>query len=115
MSILVTGSLSRVVEKDAQSAPHLPLSSLMRLPFLTNHMPQVWAPYYCIDKVMQGLLDQHAITGSPLAFQVAAAMADYIHARVEKHISATSIEQHWRSLDMEYGGLNNVLWQVIIA
>jgi len=35
----------------------------------------VWAPYYCIDKVMQGLVDQHAVAGSTLAFQVRSELA----------------------------------------
>lgn len=73
---------------------------------------QVWAPYYCIDKVMQGLLDQHAVTGSALALTVATGMADYIRIRTQSHIAATSLSWHWQALDMEYGGLNNVLWQV---
>jgi DUF1680 family protein len=72
----------------------------------------VWAPYYCIDKVMQGLLDQHAAAGSALALRVATEMADYIRLRTQKHIEAASLAWHWQALDMEYGGLNNVLWQV---
>ena len=72
----------------------------------------VWAPYYCIHKVMQGLLDAHAVCGSALALRLVIQMAVWIEARLRRLLDGGSLDEHWRALDMEYGGMNDVLWQL---
>ena len=72
----------------------------------------VWAPYYTIHKIMQGLLDQHVVAGDGRALGMAVAMADYFAGRVGSVIRRYSVERHWASLNEETGGMNDVLYQL---
>ncbi|KAK9673679.1 hypothetical protein RND81_12G183000 [Saponaria officinalis] len=72
----------------------------------------VWAPYYTIHKIMQGLLDQYNLAGSSQALKMATQMADYFYKRVQNVVIRYTIEQHWRSLNEETGGMNDVLYQL---
>ncbi|GJM97982.1 hypothetical protein PR202_ga14952 [Eleusine coracana subsp. coracana] len=72
----------------------------------------VWAPYYTIHKIMQGLLDQHVVAGNGKALEMVVGMADYFAGRVRNVIQKYSIEQHWTSLNEETGGMNDVLYQL---
>ncbi|CAN6216324.1 unnamed protein product [Urochloa humidicola] len=72
----------------------------------------VWAPYYTIHKIMQGLLDQHVVAGNDKALGMVVAMADYFAGRVANVIRKYSIERHWTSLNEETGGMNDVLYQL---
>ncbi|TVU08162.1 hypothetical protein EJB05_41553 [Eragrostis curvula] len=73
---------------------------------------QVWAPYYTIHKIMQGLLDQHVVAGNGKALGMVVGMADYFAGRVRNVIQKYSIERHWTSLNEETGGMNDVLYQL---
>ncbi|RCV22382.1 hypothetical protein SETIT_4G216100v2 [Setaria italica] len=79
---------------------------------LFEAIPLVWAPYYTIHKIMQGLLDQHAVAGNGKALGMVVAMADYFAGRVANVIRRHSIERHWTSLKEETGGMNDVLYQL---
>ncbi|KQJ93851.1 uncharacterized protein LOC100841742 isoform X3 [Brachypodium distachyon] len=72
----------------------------------------VWAPYYTIHKIMQGLLDQYTVAGSSKALEMVVGMADYFSGRVKNVIQKYSIERHWASLNEETGGMNDVLYQL---
>ncbi|XP_062178542.1 uncharacterized protein LOC133883280 [Phragmites australis] len=72
----------------------------------------VWAPYYTVHKIMQGLLDQHTVAGNDNALEMVVAMADYFAGRVRNVIQKYSIERHWTSLNEETGGMNDVLYQL---
>ncbi|KAG2607229.1 hypothetical protein PVAP13_4NG182000 [Panicum virgatum] len=72
----------------------------------------VWAPYYTVHKIMQGLLDQHVVAGDGRALGMVVAMADYFAGRVRSVIRRYSIERHWASLNEETGGMNDVLYQL---
>ncbi|KAF0914190.1 hypothetical protein E2562_027606 [Oryza meyeriana var. granulata] len=72
----------------------------------------VWAPYYTIHKIMQGLLDQYTVAGNGKALSMVVAMADYFAGRVRNVIQRYSIERHWTSLNEETGGMNDVLYQL---
>jgi len=72
----------------------------------------VWAPYYTIHKIMQGLLDQHVVAGNGQALGMVVAMANYFAGRVSNVIRRYSIERHWTSLNEETGGMNDVLYQL---
>ena len=64
------------------------------------------------DKVMQGLLDQSRIVGDKRALAIVSRMADYIEVRVNKQIASRKLSHHWETLNMEFGGMNDVLWQL---
>ncbi|CAM0910021.1 unnamed protein product [Alopecurus aequalis] len=72
----------------------------------------VWAPYYTIHKIMQGLLDQYTVAGNSKALAMVVAMAGYFGDRVRSVIQRHSIERHWTSLNEETGGMNDVLYQL---
>lgn len=72
----------------------------------------VWAPYYTIHKIMQGLLDQYAVAGNSKALEMVVRMANYFSVRVMNVIQKYSIERHWTSLNEETGGMNDVLYQL---
>ncbi|KAH7861219.1 hypothetical protein Vadar_023249 [Vaccinium darrowii] len=72
----------------------------------------VWAPYYTIHKIMAGLLDHHILAGNAQALKVVTWMADYFYSRVQNVIAKHSIERHWRSLNEETGGMNEVLYRL---
>jgi len=74
----------------------------------------VWAPYYTIHKIMAGLLDQYKLAGNAQAFKMVIWMADYFYNRVQNVISKYTIERHWRSLNEETGGMNDVLYQLYL-
>jgi hypothetical protein len=61
---------------------------------------------------MQGLLDQYTVAGNGKALEMVVAMAGYFGGRVRSVIQRHSIERHWRSLNEETGGMNDVLYQL---
>ncbi|XP_072969563.1 uncharacterized protein [Typha angustifolia] len=72
----------------------------------------VWAPYYTIHKIMAGLLDQYSLAGNSKALEMLVWMAEYFGNRVKNVIQKYSIERHWKSLNEETGGMNDVLYKL---
>ncbi|KAM7528911.1 hypothetical protein LguiB_032321 [Lonicera macranthoides] len=72
----------------------------------------VWAPYYTIHKILAGLLDQYTFANNAQALKMTTWMVDYFSNRVQNVISQYSIERHWRSLNEETGGMNDVLYRL---
>ncbi|XP_066385303.1 uncharacterized protein [Miscanthus floridulus] len=70
----------------------------------------VWAPYYTIQKIMQGLLDRYTVTANSRVLDMVVKMANYCSDRVKNVIQKYSIERHWESLSDEFGGMNDVLY-----
>ncbi len=65
----------------------------------------VWAPWYTLHKVMAGLYDAYRLTGNEQALEVLVKMANWVAIRVD----GISHDQMQESLDMEFGGMNEVL------
>lgn len=61
---------------------------------------------------MAGLLDQYTLAENMDALDMAVAMAGYFNERVKRVIKRFTIERHWRSLNEESGGMNDVLYQL---
>jgi len=61
---------------------------------------------------MQGLLDQYTVAGNSKALDMVVKMANYFSDRVKNVIQKYSIERHWESLNDEFGGMNDVLYQL---
>ncbi|KAJ8560877.1 hypothetical protein K7X08_027067 [Anisodus acutangulus] len=72
----------------------------------------VWAPYYTIHKILAGLLDQYIVAGNDQALKMTTWMAEYFYNRVQNVITKYTIERHWRSLNEETGGMNDVLYRL---
>ncbi|XP_042492094.1 uncharacterized protein LOC122071757 isoform X2 [Macadamia integrifolia] len=72
----------------------------------------VWAPYYTIHKILAGLLDQYTLADNARALKMVVGMVEYFYNRVQNVVSKFSIERHWRSLNEETGGMNDVLYKL---
>ncbi len=68
----------------------------------------VWAPFYTIHKIMNGLLDMHTHCGNKQALEVVAGMAEWAD-----DWTASKPEAHMQDiLRTEYGGMNEVLYSL---
>jgi DUF1680 family protein len=73
-----------------------------------NARREVWAPFYTIHKVMAGLLDMYQICGNKQALETAVGVAHWADAW-----TAALPEEHMQAvLDTEYGGMNEVLYNL---
>ena len=68
----------------------------------------VWAPYYTIHKIMNGLFDVYQYCGNKQALDVAERMANYFETRTDK----LSDSQFNAMLGTEFGGMANVLYDL---
>jgi hypothetical protein len=69
---------------------------------------KVWAPFYTVHKIMAGMLDMNQHCGNQQALTVLRGMADW----ADKWTAALSPEQMQMVLDTEYGGMNEVLYNL---
>lgn len=71
-------------------------------------LQQVWAPYYTLHKIMAGLLDMKTNAGNQQALDVLVRLASWVDAWTE-----SKTEEHMQNiLDTEYGGMNEVLYNL---
>ncbi|MBN1851454.1 MAG: glycoside hydrolase family 127 protein [Pirellulales bacterium] len=66
---------------------------------------RVWAPYYTLHKIYAGLLDMYVYCDNAQALAVCKKFADWAIARNDR----LSDERMQRMLDIEHGGMNEVL------
>lgn len=75
----------------------------------------VWAPYYTLQKIMQGLLDVYVRTGNKKAYEMVLDMASYVNKRMSKLDEAT-IEKMLNTTaanpSNEAGAMNEVLYNL---
>jgi uncharacterized protein len=73
----------------------------------------VWAPYYTLHKIMQGLIDSYTYLGNSEALTLAVNLARYIHARFEK-LSYWQFDGILRCTKVnpanEFGGIGDALY-----
>ncbi len=67
----------------------------------------VWAPYYTIHKIMQGLLDMYRYCGNKRALRMAERMADYFEKRDAKISQSIWVN---KVLTVEFGGMPDTLY-----
>jgi len=71
----------------------------------------VWAPFYTIHKIMAGMFDMYSLAGNKQALEVLEGMAnwadDYTKSKSETHMQDI--------LNTEYGGMNEVLYNLAAA
>ena len=69
---------------------------------------QVWAPFYTIHKIMAGMFDMHQYCGNQQALEVLEGMAGWAD-----EWTAAKPEEHMQDiLETEYGGMNEVLYNL---
>ncbi|MDI6105742.1 glycoside hydrolase family 127 protein [Actinoplanes sp. NEAU-A12] len=69
---------------------------------------QVWAPYYTLHKIVQGLLDWHQLTGNNQALTVLLRKAAWVQAR-NGRLTHTQRQQLLR---VEFGGIGETLFNL---
>ena len=68
----------------------------------------VWAPFYTIHKIMAGMFDMYQHAGNRQALQVLEGMADW----ADRWTASKSEEHLQEILNTEYGGMNEVLYNL---
>ena len=75
----------------------------------------VWAPYYTLHKIMQGLVDAYVKTGNETALKVVTKAADYVCNRMDK-LSTETLEGMFMTRQAnpgnEHGAMNEVLEEI---
>lgn len=67
-----------------------------------------WVPWYNMHKLLSGLVAVYKHTGNETALQVAHRLADWVHGRTSRWSPALRT----RVLNIEYGGMNDVLYEL---
>lgn len=67
-----------------------------------------WVPWYTMHKVLSGLIDAYELTGNTQALDVASKLGDWVYGRT----SNWSPEMQITVLNVEYGGMNDCLYQL---
>ncbi len=62
-------------------------------------LPQVWAPYYTLHKLLAGLLHQYTLAGNHQALQIAEALGGYIGERVRKLAKSKGLAHQFKTLN----------------
>jgi len=65
----------------------------------------VWVPWYTMHKIMAGLLDAYQCCDNQQALDVLQQLAEWVKFRVDR----LPFDQQQRMLDVEFGGMNEVL------
>lgn len=67
--------------------------------------PEIWAPYYTLDKILAGLLDCRELTGNEQALEIAAKMGDWVYARLSRLSAETRAAMWSMYIAGESGGM----------
>lgn len=67
-----------------------------------------WVPWYTMHKVLAGLVDAYELTGNEKALTVAGKLGDWVYSRTSTWTPATQTTV----LNVEYGGMNDVLYRL---
>lgn len=71
--------------------------------------PEIWAPYYTLDKIMSGLYDCYCLAGSEEAFTILKGMGDWVYRRLSR-LSRTQLDKMWSMyIAGEFGGMISVM------
>jgi uncharacterized protein len=73
-----------------------------------NARKKVWAPFYTVHKIMAGMLDMHQHCDNKQALEILKGMAGW----ADKWTAAMPEEHMQMVLDTEYGGMNEVLYNL---
>ncbi|MBR0511900.1 MAG: glycoside hydrolase family 127 protein, partial [Ruminococcus sp.] len=74
----------------------------------TNIINEAWVPWYTLHKMIQGLVDVYNFTGKETAKEIASKLGDWTLARCRTWNQQT----HNTVLSIEYGGMNDCLYQL---
>lgn len=76
----------------------------------TNIMTQAWVPWYTMHKILAGLVDVYKLTGYETAKTVASRLGDWCYGRT----SSWNESLRKQVLNIEYGGMNDCLYELYL-
>ena len=68
----------------------------------------VWAPWYTLHKILQGLIDQYPMCGNEQALEVAKGMGDWAYNKLKP----LSEETRLKMIRNEFGGINEAMYNL---
>ncbi|MBQ7420134.1 MAG: glycoside hydrolase family 127 protein [Prevotella sp.] len=68
----------------------------------------VWAPFYTLHKILQGLIDQYQLCGNETALSVAKGMGDWAYNKLKP----LSEETRLKMIRNEFGGFNEAMYNL---
>lgn len=68
----------------------------------------VWAPFYTLHKIVQGLIDQYQMTGNEKALEMAKGMGDWAYNKLKP----LSEETRKKMIRNEFGGFNEAMYEL---
>ena len=68
----------------------------------------VWAPWYTLHKILQGLIDQYTMCGNEQALEVAKGMGDWAYNKTKD----LTDEQRQKAIRNEFGGINEAMYNL---
>ena len=68
----------------------------------------VWAPWYTLHKILQGLIDQYTLCGNEKALEVAKGMGDWAYNKTKN----LTDEQRQKAIRNEFGGFNEAMYNL---
>ena len=68
----------------------------------------VWAPFYTLHKILQGLIDQYQLCGNETALQVARGMGNWAYNKLKP----LSEETRLKMIRNEFGGFNEAMYNL---
>ena len=68
----------------------------------------VWAPFYTLHKIVQGLIDQYQLTGNEKALEIAKRMGDWAYNK----LNPLSEETRKKMIRNEFGGFNEAMYEL---
>lgn len=68
----------------------------------------VWAPFYTLHKIVQGLIDQYLMTGNKQALEIAKGMGDWAYNKLKP----LSEETRKKMIRNEFGGFNEAMYEL---
>lgn len=74
----------------------------------TDIFKEAWVPWYTMHKILDGLINAYRLTGYEEALKVASGIGDWVYNRASKW----SEETHKTVLGIEYGGMNDALYDL---
>lgn len=67
-----------------------------------------WVPWYSMHKILAGIVKAYELTGNDKALEVASNLGDWVYSRTSKWDKTTKSTV----LNVEYGGMNDALYQL---
>ena len=74
--------------------------------------PEIWAPYYTLDKIMSGLYDCHVLAGNETAKEILDLMGDWVYDRLSR-LPKETLDKMWAMyIAGEFGGMLGIMVKV---